>query len=80
MHNSAAHHTKTITRSEARAQFAMMLCNCPDERLAGFEPDDLARMYRVGAAEIHTMLADERERRAEYLRRVRAFRGVGPDG
>lgn len=67
MPHSAAH-TTTISCAEARSQLAMMLCNCTDERLAAFGAEDLARMYRVKAAEIGTMLAAERERRAEYAR------------
>ena len=72
MPHSAAH-TNKITCAEARGQLVMMLCNCTEERHAGFEPDTLARMYRVRAAEIGKMLKAERERRAEYARRVRGM-------
>lgn len=71
MRPSAAHHTNTITRSEAGAQLAMLLVNCTDERLAGFTVEALERMYRVRAAEIGELLAAERERRAYSARQAR---------
>lgn len=76
MRPSAAH-TTIISCAEARSQLAMMLCNARDDRLAGFDADELARMYRVKAAEIGAMLAAERQRRAEYQRQHRATWGDG---
>lgn len=76
MPHSAAH-TTTISSAEARAQLAMMLCNARDASLEGFDANELARMYRVKAAEIGQMLAAERERRQEFTRRHASIWGDG---
>lgn len=58
---------KRISAAAAKAQLAMMLCNCRDDRLASFTAQGLACQYRVRLGDIETMLDNERERR-----RVRA--------
>lgn len=62
------HFQPQISRAHARSQLQMMLVNTTDERLAAFTAEGLAAMYRLEASEIAGMLADERERRAEYER------------
>lgn len=68
-----------ITCAQARTQLAMLLLNTTEEKLAGFTAEGLARMYRVKAAEIGTMLEAERERRRENQRRRQSLHG-GADG
>lgn len=66
--SAAPNYQPQITSAQARVQLAMLLTNTTDEKLAGFTADDLARMYRVKAAEIGTMIEAERDRRREWAR------------
>lgn len=64
-----------ISKADAQVQLSMLLLNCTDERLAGFDGTALARMYRVHPATIETMLSEERQRREEYRLRTGTANG-----
>lgn len=54
----------SIGVAEAKAQLAMLLCGCTDERLASFTPEYLAGNHRVPVRECEYALMIERQRRA----------------